>query len=725
MSRRAAVGLACLMAAAVCGVWVVLDREETTAVSGSSVPPTSENPAPPPRRGSPSARPSRTIRTSPHVAQTPPRDVVTDGVVSVRGRVVTSGLTPLPGAEVSLLSVGALARASRHDFLATTSHVFEVPKVHARAEAGQDGGFGFEDVPPGDYVVVARADEHEGPYSDVVRAGSGIHPHVTLRLQRGKQVTGRVSLGDRAVPAAEIAFTRSPGAPSALLKTYRCRSEADGRFAITLPLAHMQVFVRAAGLPNLTDRVDVSALEAPLDLELSAPGHVTGRVYDRHTNEGLANAAVSVIGGNTFARTRSGENGEFSLEVGAGASLYLTVARANYSLFGAERGFLQAVPLDEVKPGETTRQDAPMTRCGTIKGRVLDADTGRGLAGADVEVVSVTTGLPQVLPSVRTAADGSYVVTGVPPRPFVVTATKDGWVPKERFRFRPGQGQGLPKMSPNGEMAGRDVPLVRGAPVEGFVRTSSGAPVANAVVTLRAPGDPLFDLREIVGEDRHQRVTDRKGRFAFAGVPRVALVTLEARHPAYPISNRIERDTRGGTGGPVPLVLRRGATIQGRLTYPDGRPAKDAILAVETNPDEEAPKAITDLDGRFVFVGLPARRTTLQLPKRPRGWALLPRPLELRDEATQEITLRLVETHPIRGKITDASGLPRAGVSIECSGETTLSGTISDATGAFTFEDLPPGPYTLTASLTIDARRLSGHLSNVSAGTLNARLVLR
>lgn len=156
-----------------------------------------------------------------------------------------------------------------------------------------------------------------------------------------------------------------------------------------------------------------------------------------------------------------------------------------------------------------------------------------------------------------------------------------------------------------GERAELDVELRLGGAVSGRVTDERGAPVADAEV--RTGGRMWF----MGGEPTE---TDEDGRYTLYGVkPGTVKVSVSAEgftdgeHEPFEIA-----DGEGREG--VDVVLRRGASVAGRVLWPDGRAAVGARVEVfqedESNPfrfmASGGNSTLTDAEGRFRITGLNA-----------------------------------------------------------------------------------------------------------------------
>ena len=211
----------------------------------------------------------------------------------------------------------------------------------------------------------------------------------------------------------------------------------------------------------------------------------------------------------------------------------------------------------------------------------------------------------------------------------------------------------------------------------GRVVDVQGQPIAGAKVEVRVANDP-----RPAGDDGRVRytlkdtavVTDAAGRWAANNVPNHPEVELAVlvSHPDY-VGDTFWRDPpRGGPpmsqyrDGSATLTLKSGVVVTGRVTDPDGKPVKDAVVIHGEDPYAMNARMdfLTDADGRFRLPALVPHGTTLTVIAP--GWAPQERPLDVRPGlAPQEI--RLAAGKPIRLRIVDGAGkpLPKAYVGVD------------------------------------------------------------
>jgi len=224
------------------------------------------------------------------------------------------------------------------------------------------------------------------------------------------------------------------------------------------------------------------------------------------------------------------------------------------------------------------------------------------------------------------------------------------------------------------------VKLERPTRAGGGVVDEQGRPIAGAKVEVRlanaprpAGGDGRVRYNTWLALDDTAAVTDAAGRWAIDNVPDHPEVELSVllSHPDY-IGDTSWRDaTRGGPtisqyrDGSATLTLKSGVIVTGRVTDPDGKPVKDAVVIHGEDPYAVDARMdfLTDADGLFRLPALAPHETTLTVIAP--GWAPQALPLDVRPGlAPQDI--RLAPGKTIRLRVVDEAGnpVPKAYVSV-------------------------------------------------------------
>ena len=210
----------------------------------------------------------------------------------------------------------------------------------------------------------------------------------------------------------------------------------------------------------------------------------------------------------------------------------------------------------------------------------------------------------------------------------------------------------------------------RGAALRLRLVDSAGLPIGGAAVHVSPDQSARFSA---LGHDGLPAritpgpalLTDGWGEVSFAGLePGAAHVSLSSRGF---VSRSVSLQLVEGALVERSLTLARAASVQGRLSCLDGKAAAFArVLAVGADDDALA-ETQTDSRGDYVLSEVPAGTVRLRAELRASG--------QLSQAATAEVLLRagvtttwdatLMPIDSLRGKLTDAAGLPLAGWRLE------------------------------------------------------------
>jgi len=374
---------------------------------------------------------------------------------------------------------------------------------------------------------------------------------------------------------------------------------------------------------------------------------------------------------------------------------------------GARNNLLVQTPTD--KEVELRFEDASG---GTVAGRVT-ATTGEPVAGAKISVDTRATPLRSYAPTTTrgtvTDADGNYEIERLP-----AGAIRALLVIAEGFIAPPALAGGVPVRA---EKVSRvDIVLARGATIDGRVTDGQGQPLANASVQatrVRASGGSWM-------QPLAEATTDADGKFTLTDVALGAGV-LYARLEGY-----YQPKLEDAVSSPYPwmrtqagvpyeaeaegarlerqVVLKRGTPIEGIVLGPDGLPV--AGVRVTAQPVTRGYNyafggrgnmtALSDVEGTFRFAGLkPEQSYTLSA----QSATLLAKPQKVSLSASgpaAPIEIQMQEGAVIAGRVLQEDGVPAAGASIHCNGRS--GGCVADATGAFRFEGVKEGTWTVQVS---------------------------
>ncbi|HEX5069340.1 MAG TPA: carboxypeptidase-like regulatory domain-containing protein [Vicinamibacterales bacterium] len=355
----------------------------------------------------------------------------------------------------------------------------------------------------------------------------------------------------------------------------------------------------------------------------------------------------------------------------------------------------------------------PASGTALILGQIVDADTGKGIAGALVvlslpiapptPVGELTEMRPPAMPApaapgarrVLAAPDGRFVFRDLPAGHYSVSASATTHVPGAYGQLRvQGPTQSL-DLAENEKLGGVTVRLWRFAAISGMVRDENGEPVAGANVEcfrrVFTGGQKRFAslLAGSFTDDRgvYRMASLVPGDYICGNVVNPSTVPLSvssaaaASDPASP-SEAMRRITNS-SGSYTAL-----GTLVGGVTYSNGTGSL-------RGPQPPPP----DGNGRIMayapqYVGGATTTAQASVISVKAG----------EDRTGADLQLRLVPTVRISGRLNGPDGpvgflgltlVPANGGNIVSEGQAAYARTTSDANGAFTLLGIPSGEYVL------------------------------
>src|SRR5689334_4321213 len=220
-----------------------------------------------------------------------------------------------------------------------------------------------------------------------------------------------------------------------------------------------------------------------------------------------------------------------------------------------------------------------------LTGHVIDVETQKPIAGADVELTNMGGG--QGYFRARTDRDGAFSIDRVPSdRYYTLSVGADGYTD-----FTLGGWQ-FPAQQRAADML---VPLDRAGTLEVRLTDGAGQPLANAKVTLRS--ERPTEWWEGASGGVAPRYTDRTGLARFAGLAAGGwAVSAEASGLLNAEANRVA--VRRGAVTPLALKLTRPASLSGAVRLADGT-GVSGISVVAAGTAEAV--ATTGEDGLFTI----------------------------------------------------------------------------------------------------------------------------
>jgi EmrB/QacA subfamily drug resistance transporter len=225
-----------------------------------------------------------------------------------------------------------------------------------------------------------------------------------------------------------------------------------------------------------------------------------------------------------------------------------------------------------------------------------------------------------------------------------------------------------------------------GPEVAGIVHRADGTGLADAVVTLTDPAGHQ-EGRTVTGPDGTYRIPLQHGGTYL-------IVATSGAFPPYASMVAVaDRPVRHD----VPLA--GACAVRGTVRAGDGAPVAEATLALIDARGDVAATGRPDEAGRYRLEGVPEGRYTLTTTGP--GFAPVAASVELRTGATTDHDVALPQRARLTGTVvasSDGRGVPEALATLIDADGAVVASTVTGPDGTFSFEDLPGGTYTLTAS---------------------------
>jgi hypothetical protein len=354
----------------------------------------------------------------------------------------------------------------------------------------------------------------------------------------------------------------------------------------------------------------------------------------------------------------------------------------------------------------------PAASTGLVVGVVVDAVSGKAIPDAVVTIALRTTGgapaptIANVPQRVMTDPTGRFAFTGLPAAGFVLRATKAGYAaPDNSLRLDPAGGMADLDLRDGERVTNASLSLSKYAAISGRVTDDLGDPVVG--VTVRAhrrvfeAGHPRFDYG-----DRATVRTDDRGIYRIATLsPGEYVVAVPAIQVTWPAAVVTDYMTTGGAGNLGPLLDTLGmATVNamGNPRPPMGTMGAQKVgnLVLQSPSGAYYPPDPADPSRAMAYQTTFAPSATIATA------ATVVTVHAGEERAGVDVALRLVPTVTVSGTVTGPDGaVPLAALrlmtpssALPDSADFASASALSDASGAFTFLNVPAGQYVLRAS---------------------------
>ena len=544
------------------------------------------------------------------------------------------------------------------------------------------------------YTVIARY--FDGKTSNEIAREQGI-PAITVRTRLSRaleQLRGKL---DEAAPRKkwQRALIPAPFVKASWFAT------AKASFALVAFLLALLVGGAIAlwphGVAKRTPSTSAAVSQPPVSRVVAPPttgarveagahagGAASGRVVDRTSGQGVANADLTFTGANGTVTIKSGDDGSFELAPPNAGDYTLSQVVADGYLAYAPDKVMEGVHVTLARDRAVRGLVVYVAPAIDVQARVVD-ELGHPVAGATVSVI----GDPGIDP-----ADASW------------TSDRDG-----TFTFHAAEGavleavagerRGWARVDAN-MLLGKHVQIAvarvpaRVQVISGHVLDDAGAPLENVLVHAY----PSKEMNEKnTGSETHPPAfayTDATGTFELRGLDKRAYeLDAEMEGRATALAKRVPSGTHD-----VKLVLSTGEVLAGVVVTADGTPVPAYTLMVSHRDgaarDAIFARTIVDPDGKFAVRVAPG---TYDLDAEASGYA----PGSTIASPGDAVRVVVAAGATLRGKVVSAAdGKPIAHArvvrEVQSHAQPASVGALTDADGMFELDGIPPGPFMIDVS---------------------------
>lgn len=440
-------------------------------------------------------------------------------------------------------------------------------------------------------------------------------------------------------------------------------TDAAGHYTIA-DLAPGQVALTASTtgyVPSTPAYVTVTAnATVTQDFQLVQNSSISGIVTAPDTTP-VAGATVT-LGGASAGSATTDATGAYTFD-----SLAPGVYTLDFDAPGLISPATQTVTI--TTGGSAITANAQFLAPSTINGTVLDP-SGNPAAG-----VSVTATGP-VTSTATSAADGTYSLTDLAPGVYSLTFHLDGYVDPAPVS--------VTVTAAGDTVTAATASLVAPSTISGVVSNADPAPVAGATVTIDGPTYATT-------------TTDANGAYSFTTLPAGTYnLTVSAAgyvdSPSIPVTI-----TNAGDTVTQDVTLNRTSSVTVFVADSHGVPVDGAAVVV-TGADNNTYPGTTDATGNTTITGLAPGNYTIT--SSALGYFTAPATsfTVAAYDTNYNVSVPVLSPASVSGIVTDPSGNPLPGATVNLEGVKVHLTTTSGADGSYTFDGLDVGQYTVSAS---------------------------
>lgn len=466
----------------------------------------------------------------------------------------------------------------------------------AETTSSASGEFDFGNIAEGNWMIGTNHPDYAALTETITIPTTG---PVTLRLgARGGTVSGHVYHKDTGAAASGISVSLNPNTLWVLdkLDKHESKTGADGAFKFDhVSSGSRRILLTPGGdvklglaLP-LPPPIEVNEQETTDVTLFVYPGHtITGRVFDKDTDDPLPGATVSIIGrpANMSPSAVSDASGLFRVDgvfPAHGTQVRLDVELEGYKPEGANVFNSSNAAIQLTNDSTEANKDVPMVKTIMVRGVVVTRDE---VPVSHAEVAAYDNrNYNHNAKKTSVNADGTFELEVMPFVKLIVEAEAGGFGPviSEQLDITTKDVDGLKLVM--------DV----GAVVQGRVLGPGGEPVEGAIVNQSKQYNLFSTMREVAR-------SGAKGEYFARDLPKQ--VTLQGKKDGFAVSELLEFNLKPGeTRSGADILLREGHVISGKVVDGNGQAVASASLNAQGSPNIYEHKN-SDKDGRFEFTEL-------------------------------------------------------------------------------------------------------------------------